>query len=53
MASSNAANKRFYLSLEGKASLAIYEWADVESAIETIVYGCFYSNGQVNQTLAP
>jgi acyl-CoA reductase-like NAD-dependent aldehyde dehydrogenase len=51
MASLHAANKRFYSSLEGKASIAIYEWADVESAIETVVSGCFYSNGQVKNLL--
>ena len=29
--------------------MAIYDTADIDSAIETIVDGCFYSNGQVNK----
>ena len=41
-------NKRNLLSLEGKSSLIIYEAADIDSAIEAIVDGCFYANGQVS-----
>lgn len=41
-------NKRNLLSLEGKSSLVIYEAADIDSAIEAIVDGCFYANGQVS-----
>jgi acyl-CoA reductase-like NAD-dependent aldehyde dehydrogenase len=42
-------NKRVLTSLEGKSSLVIYDSADFDSAIETIVDGCFYSNGQVGK----
>lgn len=38
---------RTLMSLEGKASLVIYEDSDVDSAIEAVVDGCFYANGQV------
>lgn len=40
-------HKQVVVSLEGKSSLVVYESADLDSAIETIVDGCFYSNGQV------
>ena len=40
-------SKRVLLSLEGKASLVIYESADLDSAIESVVDGFLYSNGQV------
>lgn len=38
---------RTLLSLEGKGSLVVYESADIDSAVEAVVDGCFYSNGQV------
>jgi aldehyde dehydrogenase (NAD+) len=37
--------------LEGKTSMLIYDSADIESAVETIVDGCFYSNGQHRHSL--
>ena len=44
-------NKRTLLSLNGKSSMIIYDSADIDSAIETTVDGCFYANGQVYITL--
>ncbi len=41
-------NKRVLLSLEGKSSIVVYDSADLDSAVETVVDGCFYSNGQVS-----
>lgn len=40
-------SKRVLVSTEGKSSLVVYESADIDSAIEAVVEGCFYSNGQV------
>ena len=40
-------NKRCLFTLNGKSSLVIYDTADVDSAIESVVDGCFYANGQV------
>jgi acyl-CoA reductase-like NAD-dependent aldehyde dehydrogenase len=42
-------NKRTLLSLEGKASLVVYECSDIDSVVETVVDGCFYANGQVSR----
>ena len=41
-------SKRTLLSVDGKSSMVIYESADIDSSIECVVDGCFYSNGQVN-----
>ena len=41
-------NKRTLFSFEGKSSLVVYESADIDSAVEAIVDGCFYANGQVS-----
>ena len=40
-------NKRILLNLEGKSSLVIYDSADLESAVESVVDGFLYSNRQV------
>ncbi len=40
-------NKRCLLSLNGKSVLVVYDNADRDSAVEAIVDGCFYANGQV------
>jgi hypothetical protein len=42
-------NKTCLLSLSGKSTLVIYDTADSDSAIEAIVDGCLYANGQVIQ----
>lgn len=42
---------RTLLSLEGKSSLVIYESADIDSAVESVCDGCFYSNGQHRYSL--
>lgn len=44
------ANRKTLLSLNGKSSLIIYDSADIDSAIESVVDGCFYANGQVSYT---
>ena len=41
--------KQTLLSVEGKSSLVVYESADVDSAVESVIDGCLYSNGQVKQ----
>lgn len=41
------AGQRVLVSCEGKSSLVVYESADFDSAVEAVVEGCFYSNGQV------
>lgn len=42
---------RVLLSVEGKSSMIVYESADLDSAVETSVDGCFYSNGQHRYSL--
>jgi aldehyde dehydrogenase (NAD+) len=44
-------SKRVLLSLQCKSSLVVYDSADIDSAIEAIVDGCFYSNGQHRHSL--
>lgn len=45
--SSVSASQRVLVSCEAKSSLVVYESADFDSAIEAVIEGCFYSNGQV------
>ncbi|CAF0965081.1 unnamed protein product [Brachionus calyciflorus] len=42
---------RTLFSLEGKTSMVIYDSADLDSAVETIVDGSLYSNGQHRYSL--
>ncbi|RNA25037.1 Aldehyde dehydrogenase family 16 member A1 [Brachionus plicatilis] len=42
---------KLLLCVEGKSSMIVYESADVDSAIETAVDGCLYSNGQHRYSL--
>ena len=41
------ANKRTLLSLDGKSSMVVYDSAELDSAVECAVDGCFYANDQV------
>jgi acyl-CoA reductase-like NAD-dependent aldehyde dehydrogenase len=45
--SAHLPNKKCLFTLNGKSSLVIYDSADFDSAIESVVDGCFYANGQV------
>ena len=45
--SAHLPNKRCLFNLNGKSSLVIYDTADFDSAVECVLDGCLYANGQV------
>jgi len=44
-------NIRTLLGLEGKGLVVVYESADVDSVVESVIDGCFYSNGEHRYSL--
>jgi acyl-CoA reductase-like NAD-dependent aldehyde dehydrogenase len=45
--SAHLPNKKCLFTLNGKSSLVIYDSADFDSAIESVVDGCYYANVQL------